>query len=80
MTAWANSMALMLRYQPTPAMLEFYMPKFGDNLESSPLVVKRVLAGFHVHTNQLFKKCKNITAAEFLFTTSKGIKSSISQG
>lgn len=57
----------------------FWMPKFGGNLESSPLVVKRLLAGFHVHTNQLFDKCKNIAAAEFLFTISKGVKSAVSQ-
>lgn len=58
----------------------FWMPKFRGNLELSPLVLKRLLAGFHVYTNQLFDKGKNITAAEFFFTISKGVKSTISQG
>lgn len=52
----------------------FWMPEFGG------IVVKRLLAGFHIHTNQLFDKCKNITAAEFLFTIGKGVKSAVSQG
>ncbi len=29
----------------------FWMSELGRNVESAPLVVKRLLAGFHVHTN-----------------------------
>lgn len=75
---WGNPKTGLATLQKTA--VGFWMPKFGGNLESSPLVVKRLLASFHVHTNELFDKCKNITAAEFLFTISKGVKSAVCQG
>lgn len=34
--------------------VEFWMPKLGGSSKSSPLVVKTLLAGFHIHTNKLF--------------------------
>ncbi len=75
---WGNPKTALATLQKIA--VGFWMPKFGGNLESSPLVIKRLLASFHVHTNQLFDKCKNITAAEFLFTISKGVKSAVCQG